>query len=165
MTIELNCEYGRAMIDERLDKFRANISACMKFKLHIHSMSDDTVAHLREIQSERTIKNKCHRKVLVKFGKMFDENNLKILKQALDDKKNSLLDGMDFVCTVAKANNLYDILTSFEGHSIESIDCYESHLTLIKPSVTPNIKKLRLRIKGNNTPIKEYPHNLVPLSK
>ena len=72
---------------------------------------------------------------------------------------------MSFVCTVAKANNLYKILESFEGHQISSLDCYEEHLQLSKPSVVANILKMRLRIKGANAPIKLFPANLHPIAK
>ena len=80
MKIDLNMEHGKALIEERLDKFKANLNTCLRFKLHIHNMSDDTIAHLSLIKSERTIRSKLHREVLLKFGKLFNDNDLKILK-------------------------------------------------------------------------------------
>jgi len=80
MKIDLNLEHGKSLIEERLDKLKANLHTCLRFKLHIHNMSDDTIAHLSLIKNERTIRSKLHKEVLFKFGKLFTTNDLKILK-------------------------------------------------------------------------------------
>lgn len=165
MVIDLNADHGKAMIEERIDRFKGNVATTLRFKLHIHVMSDDTVAHLNFIRKEQTIMNKMHPNVLLKFGKRFDDNNLKILKEALNDKKYRLLEGKKFVCSVAKANNLYNVLDSLDGREILSLDCYESHVTLLNLSHSPDIKKLRIRLKGANAPVKEFPDNLEPIAK
>ena len=90
LKIDLDAEHGKTLIEERLAKFRANLSTCLRFRLQIHNMSDDTVAHLLAISQEPTIRNKLQKLVLFKFGKMFndeDGNNLAVLKQSLNHTK------------------------------------------------------------------------------
>ena len=70
---------------------------------------------------------------------------------------------MNYVISVKKDSNIYDILDCFEDHEIQFLDCNESNFSFATSSITAKVNKVRIRIKGAKAPRKEFPNHLTPI--